>query len=143
MSGASALNEDAVLACADLVGRAGASKFEIGYLHDDVPIDEAGWYATAFYRGTRLTAEDHASPSLAAQALAERLLADAGCRCGERVVLTDGRPGCRWRLMGQRWEPGCTAPPIHVDGERGNHAALAEAWSANRAQRRAARRKGR
>jgi hypothetical protein len=71
---ASSLNEDAVIACADLVARAGASQFEFGHMHDDVPVEEAGWYATAFYRGTRITVDERRSPTEAAMALAERLL---------------------------------------------------------------------
>ncbi len=41
------LDQDAVTACADLVGRTGATNFTIGYLHDDVPPDQAAWYAHA------------------------------------------------------------------------------------------------
>ena len=131
-----ALNGDAVVACADLVGRAGASGFEIGYLHDDVPIEQAGWYAHAQYRGARLTVEDRCSPSEAALALAERLLRGAACRCGDQVTLNDG-PGCRWQLQGERWQPGCDAPSLHVDGQRGDLPAM------NRAMRRAAERRRR
>jgi len=143
VAGLSHMNEDAVMACADLVGRAGASEFEIGYLHDDVPVEDAGWYAVAKYRGARLTADDHRSPSAAAMALSERLLRDAACRCGRPVALSGGDPGrCRWRLMGARWEPGCDAPPITVTGGvRGDHAAIVRAvtqsFAANRAERRA------
>lgn len=131
----SALNGDAVVACADLVGRAGASGFQIGYLHDDVPLEQAGWYAYAQYRGVRITVEDRRSPSEAALALAERLLHGADCKCGQRVTLDDGRGGCRWRLMGKRWEPSCDAPPVDVPGVRGDLPAM------NRAMRRAAARR--
>lgn len=131
------MNEDLVVACADLVGRSGASGFEIGYLHDDVPVEEAGWYAHASYRGARITVEDHRSPTAAALALAERLLRGATCRCRRPVMLTDG-PGCRWRLMGQRWEPGCDVAPVRINGERGDYAAMqrAIAQPLNRADRR-------
>jgi hypothetical protein len=138
------LNDDVVIACADLAGRAGASGFEIGYLHDDVPVAEAGWYAHAQYRGARITVEDHRSPTGAALALAERLLRGATCRCRRPVTLSDRIEGCRWRLAGQRWEPGCDAAPITVrDGHRGDHAAMQRALAqpANRAERRAAKRK--
>lgn len=133
------MSEDVVVACVDLVGRAGASGFEIGYLHDDVPVAEAGWYAHASYQGTRVIVEDHRSPSGAALALAERLLAGAICRCREPVTLTDGVAGCRWRLAGKRWEPGCDAPTIEVPGgKRGDYAAMQQAVAepANRAERR-------
>jgi hypothetical protein len=133
----SGMMEDAVIACAGLVGRAGATDFEIGYLHDDVPVEEAGWYAAARWRGTRITADDHKSPTLAAIALAERLLRSASCRCGRLVAMADGQDGCRWRLVGQRWEPGCDAPSVKVNGERGDLSAM------NRAMRRAAKRRER
>lgn len=141
------LSGDVVAACADLVGRAGAREFELGYLHDDVPAEEAGWYAHAQYRGTRVTAEDHRSPSSAALALAERLLRGAACRCGQRVTLADGVDGCRWRLAGARWEPGCDAEPIRMGaGTRGDIGALGQAMAermGNRQQRRAQQRKDR
>lgn len=141
-------SDDIVVACADLVGRAGASGFEIGYLHDDVPVEEAGWYAHAQYKGARITVEDHQSPTAAALALAQRLLDGATCRCRRPVSLSDRRDGCRWRLMGARWEPGCDVPPLTVrGGQRGDHAAIARALAdtapANRAERRARRRGGR
>lgn len=130
-----ALNGDAVVACADLVGRAGAKGFEIGYLHDDVPFEQAGWYAHAQYRGARLTVEDRRSPSEAALALAERLLNGASCRCGNLVTLNDDGPGCRWQLQGKAWQPGCDAPSVRVDGRRGDLPAM------NRAMRREAERR--
>lgn len=140
------LNEDAVVACADLVGRCGASDFEIGYMHDDVPFEEAGWYAVAKFKGARISTDEHRSPTTAAMALAERLLHGATCRCRRPVSMSDGRDGfCRWRLMGRRWEPGCDVEPIHVQGERGDYEAMqrALAQAPNRAERRAAdRRKG-
>jgi hypothetical protein len=129
---------DIVIACADLVGRSGASDFLIGYLHDDVPVEEAGWYAYAQFRGARITVDDHRSPTDAALALAERLLRGATCRCRRAVTLTDGRDGCRWRLVGQRWEPGCDVAPVRVDGARGDYAAMRRAMAqpTNRAGRR-------
>lgn len=134
------MHGDAVVACADLIGRTGATGLELGYVHDDVPVEDAGWYAHATYRGTRLMTEDHRSPSAAALALAERLLAGGMCRCGQRVTLDDDRPGCRWQLMGKRWEPGCDAEPIHMaEGSRGDLGAM-QAQMANRAARRAAAR---
>lgn len=133
------INDDVILACADLVGRAGASEFEIGHLHDDVPVEEAGWYAHAQYQGARIIVDDHRSPTGAALALAERLLSGATCRCGEPVTLSDRQPGCRWRLSGQRWEPGCDAPSVRV--RRGDYVAMVKAMEGpmNRAARRAAK----
>jgi hypothetical protein len=138
------MNDDVVAACANLTDRCGASGFEIGYLHDDVPVEQAGWHASAEFKGARIMVEDQQSPTMAAFALAARLLTGAQCKCGRPVTMTDDRPGCRWRLMGPRWEPGCSAPAVRVSGERGDlgamHAALAERQG-NRAERRAARRK--
>jgi hypothetical protein len=140
------MSEDAIVACADLVGRAGARDFELGYMHDDVPVEEAGWYAVAKYQGARITADEHRSPTAAAMALAERLLAGATCRCRQPVSLSDAARGCRWRLMGAKWEPGCDVPSINVTGQRGDYAALQRALAqasppANRAERRRAERK--
>lgn len=145
MSTSQHINEDVVVACADLVGRAGASGFEIAYLHDDVPVEEAGWYAVALFQGTRITVEDHRSPTAAALALAERMLAGAVCRCRKPVTLSDGVEGCRWQLVGKRWEPGCDVEPLHIKGKRGDYAAMqaALAQPANRAERRAAKRRRR
>jgi hypothetical protein len=145
-----------VIACVDLVGRAGARESEIGWdcphvpdVSDDHNCAQVAWHATATYRGARIMVDRHRSPSAAALALAERLLSGATCRCRRPVSLSDQRGGCRWRLVGQRWEPGCSAPPITVaDGERGGMAAMQAALHrpANRAERRAeeraARRRG-
>src|SRR5258706_845767 len=124
------LDEDAVLACADLVGRTGATEFQIGYLHDEPPQQ---WYAHAQYRGTRITEENHAGPSEAADALCRRLLTGARCaHCGGLVALSGagavayGNPvmadgstwsaaeaaaagQCRWHRMGPKWVMGCEA----------------------------------
>ena len=118
------LDEDAVTACADLVGRTGARNFQIGYLNDDPPHQ---WYAHAQYRGIRISVEDQPGPSEAADALCRQLLGGAKCmHCGGLVVLGDGVPAaygtrmvdgstfdaasagrCRWRRMGPRWVRGC------------------------------------
>jgi hypothetical protein len=124
------LDEDAVVAAADLIGRTGARGFEIGYLHDDVPVAEQGWYAHAQFRGTRITVEG-AGPVEAAEGLARRLLTGGRCRCGGLVALSDsgavafgGRMAdgsdwpleeaaaagqCRWTRMGNRWVSACGA----------------------------------
>ncbi len=122
---------EAVKACADLVARTGARSFECGYLHDDVPSDQAGWYATAVYQGAKVTVEDKASPAEACDALAARLLSGAQCQhckglvalsgdgafafrkavlvTGERWDAEDAAraPQCRWTRTGDRWERGC------------------------------------
>lgn len=119
-----------VVACADLVGRAGARAFEIGYLNDVPP---HAWYANAMYQGARIQVENHDSAAAAATALAEKLLTGAKCRCGRLVSLRDdgavvfrkatmvdgskwsakeaaAAGQCRWRLAGDRWQPSCPEP---------------------------------
>jgi hypothetical protein len=81
-------DHDAVVALADLVGRTGAREFEIGWVHDDVPSEEAGWYATAKFKGARIT-EEGAGPTEAADALSRRLLTGARCKCRKLVALSD------------------------------------------------------
>jgi hypothetical protein len=133
-----AAQETRVVAAADLCGRAGARQFQIGYLHEDVPAHEAGWFAHAQFRGARITAEDHSSPGDAAEALALKLLTGARCACGKLVQLTPGgalafrRPRmadgttwtaeeaaaagqCRWRRVGPRWYKGCGDVPAAAD----------------------------
>jgi len=142
--------EAQVVAGADLVGRAGARDFEIGYLHDDVPVEEAAWWAAAHYQGARLQVDNQPSPAHAAHALAVRVLSGAACKCGELVALNDDAEGCRWRLVQPggpqtaRWQSSCDAPAIEMKaGQRGDMAAMNQAMDArrqqgpNRAQRRA------
>lgn len=99
---------DPVVACADLVGRTGASMFSVGYLHDDVPVEEAGWYAQAYFKGARITAEDYRTPGAAADALAFRLINGGTCRCGLVGTTLPGPDGqCLWIRVGKQWQPGC------------------------------------
>lgn len=134
---------DILIACVELVGRAGARNLEFGYLHEDAPIAEAGWWATATYRGAKITAENLASPIEAVEALAVRLLTGAMCNhCKGLVALADdaafayfrahlvdgsewnieeqiGRPQCRWRRVGKQWIRGCDgSTPMHKGGNR-------------------------
>lgn len=125
------LDEDALIAAVDLIGRTGATGFEVGYLHEDVPAEEAAWYAHAQYKGARIIAENHRDPVEAAEGLARRLLTGGKCtRCGGLIALsgdgafaytsatlTDGTQWtaetaaaagqCRWTRMGRRWQAGC------------------------------------
>lgn len=103
-----AFDQDALVAAVNLIGRSGATNIEIGYLHDDVPMEEAGWYATAAYRGARLIEDEHRGPIEAVEALARRVLSGAQCRrCGKEIRLDDDTPGCRWTRQGAKWTPGC------------------------------------
>lgn len=139
------INEDILNATVHLADRCGARDFEIGHLHDDVPVEEAAWYASVSFQGARITADNHRSPTAAALALAERLLSGGTCRCRRPVVLSDSAQGCRWRLVGDRWEPGCDVAPIPVNAARGDHAAMREALAQpmNRADRRKLKKGGR
>jgi hypothetical protein len=137
-------NEDVFAACLDLVGRAGASESKIGYMNQDAEtVEEAEWYAEARYKGVRISVSKCRTPTDAALGLAQRLLTGATCKCGEKVSLSDKQAGCRWRLVGKRWEPGCTAPAIKVQGDRGDPAAIKAAMmqSMNRRDRRRAKKK--
>lgn len=125
------MDNEALFAAVDLVGRTGAKELEFGYVHDGVPVEQAGWYAHAQYQGARIMERDQRGPLEAIQALARRLLTGAQCQlCGglvaldedgafafRKAVLVDGREWnvdqaaatrqCRWRRIGQRWVSGC------------------------------------
>lgn len=145
------LDRDAIVACADLVGRSGATQFQIGYLHDGVPVEEAGWYAHAQLRGARITVENHSSPDEAADALSRRILTGGQCQhCrglvalsddgamafnstlanGERWTIEQQRQAGqrRWRRLGDRWVRGCEpdglVATIEHAARAGNLAAL-------------------
>lgn len=131
------MDDDALVAAVDLIGRTGARGFEIGYMHDGVPVDQAGWYAHAQYRGARVIEQDHSGPIEAAEALARQLLTGGQCQHCKKLItlfdggaiayanakLLDGTPWpveraaaagmCRWRRVGPRWVRGCEgqAPP--------------------------------
>lgn len=122
------LDEDALIAGADLVGRTGAKEFQVGYLNDDPPHQ---WYAHARYKGARITEEGHKGPIEAVEALARRLLTGGKCtRCGGLIALSDAgamiypsatladgtkwtereakaAPQCRWTRAGRKWVAGC------------------------------------
>lgn len=127
-------DEDALFAAVDLVGRCGATGFDLGFLHDDVPIETAAWYAFARFKGTRVIEEGYPGPVEAAEALARRLLTGAKCvSCGGLIALSDAgaiayeqaqmadgstwtveqarAAGlCRWERRRDTWVSGCKAP---------------------------------
>lgn len=117
---------DFLIALGDLVLRSGATAVEFDTIRDD-PADP-GWFVTLRSRGARISVEGYPTAATAAIAMAMRILSGASCKCTRKVVLHDDPAGCRWKLMGDRWEPGCTAPSIRVIGERGDHAAVAAAY---------------
>lgn len=127
------LDQDAIHASADLVGRTGATNLEVGHLHENVPVEKADWYAQAQYRGSRISVEHHAGPTEALEALVRRILTGAQCYHCKKLValsdhgataydghLTDGtrwtaeqaaKTGqCRWHRNGARWVRGCEVP---------------------------------
>lgn len=107
-------DQDALTAAMDLVGRTGARQFEFGYLHEDVPVEEADWWAHAQYRGVRISVEHKQGPIEAVEALARRLLDGGLCRrCGQPIRLSDEGQGCRWTRNGPKWTPGCDLPIDH------------------------------
>lgn len=111
------LHEPQLLAAIEVVGRANASDFEVGYLEDADDPTVMRWWATARWRGTRVTVEGHRTPGLAAEALARRLLEGGTCtHCGRRIALTLHRPKgsarkklCAWRRVDLTWVRGCAS----------------------------------
>jgi hypothetical protein len=146
------LDEDALIAAVDLVGRTGAEGFKVGYLDDEPGTD---WYAEAQFRGAKVIVEAP-GPVEAAEALARRLMEGGKCvRCGCLIALSDSgavaHPGrmldgttwtaeqaaaagqCRWTRMGRKWVSACGAGQDPPPGER----------SQPRRQSKAQRRRGR
>lgn len=110
-----AIDEDAMHASLDLIRRSGAGEVEFGFANEDAQTVEQGdWYAHAQYRGARLFTEHHRGPIEALEALARRLLTGATCRrCGKPIRLSSAgksKGTCRWRRMGDTWQPGCDKP---------------------------------
>lgn len=93
------LDQDAVVAAADLVGRSGARELEVGWHcpHPDPPDDHTcphvTWHAQAGYLGAHgivtTTVTGQPGPVEAVEALARKLLTGAKCRCGRLVALSD------------------------------------------------------
>jgi hypothetical protein len=126
---------DLVRATTELAERCGARMFEFGHLRDNVPSEQAGWWAKARFAGAVIMVDNQPSPDSALTGLAEKLLTGAQCqRCGGLVALSDDgamaypdsvRPDgtrwtreeieaaglCRWRREGAHWKFGCVRPP--------------------------------
>lgn len=118
-----------LIAAVDLIGRTGAREYQGGYLHDDVPIAEAGWWAHAEYGGQRVIVDNEADPIDATEKLALKLLNGGKCACGKVAssdpagimaydqTMADGTTWtkeqqaaagvCTWRRVGPRWVQGC------------------------------------
>jgi hypothetical protein len=104
-------DEDALMASADLITRSGAREFQFGWLDDDVPIEQARWYAKARWGGEMMAEEDHVGPVEAADALARRVIAGGMCvHCMRRMALGGDDPEtCPWERQGRQWVRGCLA----------------------------------
>lgn len=108
------VGQERIIAAVDLAGRAGARMLEFGYLHDDVPVDQAGWWAHATWQGARLMVDDQPGPAEALEALAARILTGAQCQgCRRPVTLDDPAPAgaCHWYRTGARWTRACAPTP--------------------------------
>ncbi len=118
------LDEDAMFAGIDVIGRMNARGLEIGHLNDDVPPELADWYATAMWNGRKVFSDHHTSPEGAVDALARQLLNGGRCAyCGHTV--TTGIPSrrdrrrrrwCVWARVGRTWVRGCF--DVIPDGQR-------------------------
>lgn len=104
------LDYPAFHAAVDLVGRTGASDVEFGFLHDNVPTEEAGWWATAHFhaKGAKVTVEDFPGPVQAMEALAKQLIDGGKCtHCARPISLDPDSSSCTWARMGDKWMPQC------------------------------------
>lgn len=113
---------DILVAAYDLIGRAGASDFEVGY-DTDQPADR-WWFAQCTYGDTGAhRAQWYTSAHDAAERLARRIVNGGRCtHCGKVSSLQGargdqrppGQPGvCFWTRTGKRWERGCV--DTHAD----------------------------
>lgn len=137
------LDEDALFAGLDLIGRTGAKGVEFGYQKEGVPVHLADWYCQAQYQGARVIVEHLTGPVEAVEAMARRLLTGGRCvHCGGLTALSDrgamaypGQPmadgtvwtldeitaagQCRYTRQGRRWVRGCERQPRERPGARG------------------------
>lgn len=104
------LEREIVMAGVEVIGRTGATDFEVGHVLEGVPSVEADWYAHADFGGVRVQAEHHTGPAEAVDALARRLLAGGRCTHCQRTIRLDGgnsKDVCVWWRDGVRWVRGC------------------------------------
>ncbi|GJF04990.1 hypothetical protein [Pseudonocardia sp. D17] len=138
------VEDDALFAGLDLIGRTGARQVEIGYLNEGVPVHLADWYCSAHYRGARIIVEHHRGPVEAVEAMVRRLLTGGRCtHCGGLTALSDdgatAYPGahmadgttwtldeitaagqCRYTRVSRKWVRGCEGrTPRERPGARG------------------------
>lgn len=127
------MDDDALVASVDLIGRTGARDLEIGHDGDgDEPaVSDVRWHAVCSYSGTKVIEDGHPDPVTAVEALARSLMTGGVCthcqglialsdrgaviRAGSRLldgtVMTEERARamsqCRWTRQGARWARGC------------------------------------
>ena len=108
------LDEDTLHASIDVIGRAGGSKYEVGFpkeVEDSMQVGDPVWYAKAkFPKHGCMKVEGFTDPVAATEALARRLVDGWKCtHCGKRVSLAGrlGSENCRWTRQGPRWVRGC------------------------------------
>jgi hypothetical protein len=101
--------KEALQAAADIVGRTGASDFEVGYERDGVPTEQAGWYAEATYKTGQKVRVEGIGPVFAADNLVRYLLDGGQClHCQAPIVVAGPLKGCcYWTREGDKWWAGC------------------------------------
>jgi hypothetical protein len=117
---------DRLVAAYELIGRMGASDFEVGF--DDALPAETSWYASCWYpkAGPQSTFK-WSSAHEAAERLARQLANGGRCtHCGRPVSLGASTLGpvspvlaagiCRWTREGKAWVRGCI--DTHEEGPR-------------------------
>jgi len=104
-------DQDAVNAGLDLFHRCGAKEVQFGYLHENVPIEQADWYAWAqFHSGDRIMVNGKPGPVEAIETLARRLINGSKCTHCLQTMTLSGAPHegvCRWTRQGDKWQRGC------------------------------------
>lgn len=153
------LDDDALVAAVEIIGRAGAKGLEINCLDPEASISKARWWAATYYSGTRVQVEGHVGPLEALEALVERLLHGAKCMgCGKLTAITDApvpigktymdasevdekearRLGvCMWERQGKHWVRGCGADAPEGSTREKLARAMAEAGVPSQAIRQA------
>lgn len=82
---------DVIAHTADAIGRTGAKALEIGFLDDEPP---HRWYATAMFRGVKVSCDNQPDPAGAVLGVYAMLAAGGTCAaCGRMVAVEHGAAG--------------------------------------------------
>lgn len=108
----SSIDQDALDAALDLIGRTGAKQVELGFANEDAPTpEEAEWWASVTYKGAKISVDKRAGPVEAAEDLARKLMHGGMCtHCKRRITLSgrdNSRKYCRWTRKADKWVRGC------------------------------------